>query len=38
MEQKQLTQKLFLQNWRKNINPTKSEAKADMQEEIIDSY
>ena len=32
MEQKQLTQKLFLQNWRKNINPTKSEAKADMQE------
>lgn len=38
MEQKQLTQKLFLQNWRKNINPTKCEAKADMQEKIIDSY
>ena len=28
----------FLMSERKNINSTKSEAKADMQEKIVDSY
>ena len=41
MEQKQLTQKLFLQNWRKNINPTKSEGRyagKDYRRLLIDNY
>ena len=41
MEQKQLTQKLFLQNWRKNINPTKSEGRyagKDYRQLLIDNY
>lgn len=41
MEQKQLTQKLFLQNWRKNINPTKIEGRyagKDYRQLLIDNY
>ena len=41
MEQKQLTQKLFLQNWRKYINPTKSEGRyagKDYRQLLIDNY